>query len=171
MKKLLILSALLICGAVNSFAQSYMVVNTETVFKAIPEYAAAVEEIDKLAQQYQKNIDEAYEKIEEMYNQYMYEKTSLSSAQQLSREETILNNEKKVLEYQESVFGTDGVIDKKTTEKLDPIQKKVMDTITKFAKDKGYTLVLDIATNPMVIYYSPEADKTNQIIALVTQKQ
>lgn len=171
MKKLLILSALLVCGAATSFAQNYVVVNTETIFKAIPEYTAAVGEIDKLAQQYQSNIDTAYEKIEEMYNQYMYEKSSLSQSQQQSREEVILNNEKKVLEYQESVFGTDGIIEKKTTEKLDPIQKRVMDTITKFAKDNGYTLVLDIATNPMVIYYSPEADKTNQIIALVTQKQ
>jgi len=170
MKKLLILSALLIGGAVSSFAQNYMIVNTETIFKAIPEYAAAVEEIDKLAQQYQGNIDAAYERIEEMYNQYMSEKASLSAAQQQGREETILNNEKKVLEYQESVFGAEGIIDKRRSEKLDPIQKTVMDTIAKYAKDNGYALAFDIATNPMIIYYSPEADKTSQVTTLILQK-
>lgn len=167
MKKLFILSAMFLFGAVGAFAQNYMVVNTETIFKAIPEYNAAVEELDNLALQYQENIDAAYERIEEMYNQYMSQKSSLSQLQQQNQEENILNNEKRVMEYQEGVFGAEGIIAKKRTEKLEPLQKKVIDTITKYAQDNKYALVLDIATNPMVIYYSPDTDKTQQIIALL----
>lgn len=167
MKKLIILSAFIIFGVSGAFAQNYMVVNTETIFKAIPAYTTAVDEIDKLAQQYQENIDTAYERIEEMYNEYMSRKASLSQQQQQNQEETILNNEKKVLEYQENVFGTEGIIAKKRTEQLEPIQKKVIDIITKYAQDNKLGLVLDIATNPMVIYYSPDMDKTQQIISLL----
>lgn len=167
MKKLMILSAIFFFGATAAFAQKYMVVNTENIFKAIPEYTKAVEEIDKSAQQYQENIDAAYQKIEEMYNEYMSRKASLSQLQQQTQEETILNNEQKVVEYQQRVFGEEGIITKKRSELLEPLQKKVVDTITKYAKDNGYTLVLDVATNPLVIYYSPETDMTQQIISLL----
>lgn len=167
MKKLVILSALLLFGVSGAFAQNYMVVNTETIFKAIPEYTTAVTELDELAKQYQENIDSAYEKIEEMYNTYMQQKASLSQQTQQAREESILDNEKRVAEYQEGVFGSDGIIAKKRAEKLDPIQKKVIDTITKYAQDNKFALVLDISTNPMVIYYTPESDKTQQIISLL----
>lgn len=167
MKKLIILSAFIIFGVSGVFAQNYMVVNTETIFKAIPAYATAVDEMDKLAKQYQENIDTAYERIEEMYNEYMSKKSSLSQLQQQNQEETILNNEKKVLEYQENVFGTEGIIAKKRAEQLEPIQKKVIDAITKYAQDNKLGLVLDVATNPLVIYYSPDMDKTQQIISLL----
>ncbi len=167
MKKLLILAAVSILGAVNMMAQSQIVVNTETIFKAIPEYATAVEEIDKQAQQYQTNIDKAYEQIEVLYNRYMEEKASMNQNQQQMREESILTNEQKIADYQEDVFGAEGIIEKQKAEKLEPIQKRVMETISKYAKDNKHSLVLDVATNPMVIYYTPEMDKTQQIILLL----
>lgn len=167
MKKLIIMSALLIFGVSGAFAQNHMIVNTETILKAIPEYTAAVEEMDRLAQQYQSNIDEAYARIEEMYNTYMAQKGSLSQMQQQNQEQTILNNEQKVLEYQDSVFGSDGIIDKKRAETLEPIQKRVVDVITGYAERNNFALVLDVATNPMVVYYSPAMDKTQEIISLL----
>ena len=52
-------------------------------------------------------------------------------------------------------------------EKLEPYQKKVMETISKYASDHGYSLVLDISTNPLVVYYNPAVDKTQDIISLL----
>ena len=64
-------------------------------------------------------------------------------------------------------FGEKGKMAEMQTEKLEPLQKKVMETISKYAADNQYGLVLDIATNPMVIYYNPEADKTQEIVTLL----
>ena len=35
---------------------------------------------------------------------------------------------------------------------------------TKNAKANGFDLVLDIASNPTILYYTPSADRTEQII-------
>jgi outer membrane protein len=157
----------MVLGAGAALSQNYMVVNSETIFKSIDEYNSAVTEIDSQAQQYQQNIDDAYAKIEEQYNSYMQQKPSLSQSEQKQREETIINNEKRVAEYQEAAFGSEGTISKLTNEKLEPIQTKVFEVIGKYALDHNYGLVLDIATNPAVIYYNPAVDKTEEIIKLL----
>lgn len=167
MKKLMIFAAMVIVGVGTVSAQKYMVVNTETIFKSVPAYNTAVNEIDSEAKKYQKTIDDAYAQLEEMYSSYVSQKASLSQSTQQQREETILNNEKKISEYQASAFGSEGKIEKLQQEKLEPMRKKVMDVITKYAKEQGYALVLDIATNPMVVYYEPSVDKTQQIISLL----
>lgn len=167
MKKFLIMAAVATFAAVTASAQNYMVVNTENIFKALPEYTKAVEEIDAAAKQYQSNIDDAYAQLEQMYESYMSQKSSMSQNGRQQREETILNNEKKIMEYQESVFGEKGKMTQLQQDKLEPFQKKVMETITKYASDNGYSLVLDVATNPLVVYYDPAMDKTQQIIAIL----
>lgn len=167
MKKFLIGAALIIFAAGTASSQNYMVVNTENIFKALPEYTRAVEEIDAAAKEYQGNIDEAYDQLEQMYETYMSQKASMSQSSRQQREETILNNEKKIVEYQESMFGENGKMSQLQQEKLEPFQKRVMETITKYASDNGYSLVLDVATNPLVVYYNPSVDKTQQIIAIL----
>ena len=167
MKKLLIIAALAVFAAAGTAsAQNYMVVNTETIFKSMTAYNQA-EEMDAAAQQYQQNIDNAYAELEDMYETYMSQKASLSQSARQQREETILNNEKKIAEYQASIFGEDGKMTRMQAEKLEPYQKKVMETISKYASDHGYSLVLDISTNPLVVYYNPAVDKTQDIISLL----
>lgn len=169
MKKIMAIAAMAILFAAGTAAaqQPYMVVNTETIFKSMEAYNTAVKEIDEAAKQYQQNIDEAYDQLEGMYNTYMSQKHSLSESVRSQYEETILNNEKKIAAYQEEIFGEKGKMATMQTEKLEPLQKKVMETISKYAADNKYGLVLDVATNPMVIYYTPDADKTQEIITLL----
>lgn len=166
MKKLIVLTIAFLTAGIAS-AQNYMVVNTETIFKSIEEYNTAVDEIDAAAKQYQQNIDNAYAELEEMYQTYMSVKSSLSSTARQQQEETILGNEQKIQEYQQDVFGENGKMAQMQTEKLEPYQKKVMETISQYAADNGFGLVLDISTNPMVVYYSPEVDMTDKIIELL----
>lgn len=166
MKKILLLAIAAIC-AVTANSQNYMAVNTETIFKSLPEYTKAVEEIDAAAQQYQSNIDKAYEQLEEMYQTYMSQRETLSQSVRQQKEQTILANEERIAAYQEEAFGEEGKIVKMQQEKLEPYRQKVMNTIVEYAKSHGYSLVLDVATNPLVIYYEASADKTEQIIAIL----
>lgn len=167
MKKVMLLAMSVFMAAGIASAQNYMVVNTETIFKSLDAYNTAVKEIDEAASRYQKSIDNAYQQLEEMYTEYMAEKATLTQAAQREREQTILNNEQKIAQYQENAFGTDGSISKMQTEKLEPLQKKVIETIGSYAAAHGYGLVIDIATNPIVVYYSPSVDKTQDIITLL----
>ena len=166
MKKSIILGVLASVFAMSASAQNYAVVNTQKVYQSIEAYGEAVAEIDALATAYQDNIDEAYAKVEEMYQNYMIAKSGLSYAEQQAEEQNIIANEQKITTYQQNVFGTDGVLTKKQEELLKPFHEKIAKSISDYATQQGYDLVIDIATTALP-YYSPKIDITEEIIKLV----
>ncbi len=53
---------------------------------------------------------------------------------------------------------------KKRQELIQPIQKRVFDTIERYAKQAGADLVLDASNNPTLLYHTERIDRTQQII-------
>jgi outer membrane protein len=157
------LVAMLISVAAVS-AQNYMVIDSEKVFKSLSSYNNALTEIDQLAEEYQAKVDAKFQEVETLYNSYMQQRASLSETSRQQREQQILKKEQEATEYQESLFGTEGELMKRRMELIQPIQKKVFDTIERYSTQYGYDLVIDISANPTVLYYSSKVDFTQQII-------
>lgn len=164
MRKIIIALMAVMMTSVIASAQNYMVVDSEKVFKSIAAYNDALEQIEKLATQYQKEVDAKFANVEKMYNSYMQQRASLSVSAQQQQEQLILQREAEATEYQESIFGTDGELMKKRINLIQPIQQRVFATIESFSKQYGYDLVIDISANPTVLYYSTKVDFTERII-------
>jgi outer membrane protein len=164
MKKMIIALVAMVMTASIASAQNYMVIDSEKVFKSVETYNDALEQIEKLATEYQAAVDNKFAEVESLYNTYMQQRASLSQNSQQQYEQLILQREAEATEYQESLFGTDGTLMKKRLELIQPIQERVFDTIESFSKQYGYDLVIDIAANPTVLYYSTKVDFTDRII-------
>ena len=167
MRRFILTLTAIIGFAAAASAQNYAVVNSEKVFKSIEAYNDALKQLDTLAEQYQKQVDEKFEAVETLYNTYMERKSSLSAASQKANEDNILQKEQEATEFQESLFGSEGTLMKKRVELIQPIQQKVFKAIEQYAQAKGYDMIIDIAQNATMLYYSPKADKTEDIILLV----
>ena len=124
MKRLILIAAFILTAGTLA-AQNYIIVNSEKVFKSIDAYNTAISDLDKLAKQYQDQVDAKFAEVEALYNNYVSQKTSLSAAARQTRENAILNKEKEAQEYQESLFGQEGTLMKKRIEVISPIQKQV----------------------------------------------
>lgn len=157
------LVAMMLSAAAVS-AQNYMVVDSEKIFKSLTSYTNALSQIESLSEEYQTNVDAKFKEVERAYNNYMLQRASLSESQRQQREQQILQLEQQATEYQESIFGTEGELMKRRMELIQPIQKKVFDTIERYSTQYGYDLVIDISANPTVLYYSSKVDFTQQII-------
>ena len=165
--KRLILTIALVLSAAFASAQNYAVVNSEKIFKSIDQYNQAISQLDQMANDYQTKVDAKFEEVEKIYNAYMQRRSQLSAASQQANEENILKLEQEAQKYQESIFGTDGELMKKRLELIQPIQKKVFDTIKQYAEKKGYDMIIDISQNATMLYYSERADHTDEIIAIL----
>ena len=163
MKRLLFLAAFLLTTATLA-AQNCIVVNSEKVFKSLDAYNTAIESLDKLAELYQKQVDDKFSEVETLYNNYMLQKASLSSATRQSRENDILAKEQEATQFQESIFGQEGTLMKKRVELIEPIQKEVFAAIDAYARQVGAAVVIDSSNNPTLLYTNPEADRTEQVI-------
>lgn len=145
-------------------AQNYMVIDSEKVFKSLSTYTSALDSIDKLAEQYQQQVDKKFQQVEQLYNSYMQQRASLSEGARQQYEQMILQKESEATEYQESLFGTEGELMKRRMELIQPIQERVFGVIESFAKEYGYDMVIDISANPTILYYSTKVDFTESII-------
>lgn len=109
-------------------------------------------------------MDQRFEEIEKIYNNYMSQRASLSSSVRDTIEESILSKEKEAQQYQESLFGQEGTLMKKRLELIQPIQKEVFAAIEAYAKQVGADAVIDSSNNPTLLYTNPEIERTQQVI-------
>jgi outer membrane protein len=167
MKRLILILAALVAGIGAAAAQNYMVVDSEKVFRSIDAYNTAQKEIETESTNYQKQIDDAFNDLETSFNTYQERKASMSAAERSATEQKIIDREAEITKFQQQVFGEDGVIMKKRLSLIKPIQDRVFAAIEKYAKEQGFDIVLDIASNPTILYYKPEVNRTDALIAIV----
>ena len=163
MKRLILIAAFLLTAGALS-AQNYIIVNSEKVFKSVEAYNTAISELDSLAKQYQEQVDAKFDEVETLYNNYMAQKASLSASARQAREALILAREKEAQQFQESLFGQEGVLMQKRLELIQPIQKRVFAAIEAYAGQAGADLVLDSSNNPTLLYNNPSVERTQQVI-------
>lgn len=164
MKKILLLAAAMLV-TLGAFAQKNAFVNTEQIFKAMPEYNKALEDLDALAKQEQAKVDADFAKIAEMYERYQYQKQSLSETSRKQVEDNIIRLEQEATESQRAVFGQEGTLMAKRVELLKPIQDKVFQAIDTISQRKGYDLVIDISNNPSIVYYNKANDFSTEVLS------
>lgn len=168
MKKIFLItlvSLFALCG--SAYAQNVMVVNSETVFRSIDEYNTALSSIERMAESYQKSIDEDFAAIERLYNSYQSQRAYMTETARVAQENAILAKEDAALARQESIFGNEGELMQKRIELIRPIQQRVFGVIESYAKRNHYTVVLDSASNPTILFTDSSADKTQEIINLL----
>ncbi|MCD7964137.1 MAG: OmpH family outer membrane protein [Rikenellaceae bacterium] len=163
MKKIFLLAAALFITT-GVFAQKYAFINTELIFKAIPQYNSAIEELDKLTQTYRDQIDAQYDKISEMYDRYQFQKSNLSETARQRVEDNIITLEQELEVAQEEYFGMEGRVMKRRIELLRPIQERVFTAIDNIAKSGDYDMIIDIANSASIVYYNQTLDITQDIL-------
>ena len=168
MKRLLLTVAAAAAMILPAAAQNVVTVDSEKIFKSIAEYNEALKSIDKLGEQYQKQVDAKFEEVESLYNNYVnYQRAYLSESARTAREQEILGKEEEATKLQESLFGQEGELMKKRVALIQPIQQRVFAAIESYAKANGIDLVVDRAANPTVLFESDRIDRTQAIIDLL----
>jgi outer membrane protein len=121
-------------------------------------------QLDELGKAYQTEVDNMFKGVETLYNNYMAQRNSLSASSRAALEQQILKKEEEAQKYQQELFGDEGTLMKKRIELIKPIQEKVFQAIEKYAKENGFELVLDKASNASILFFGTAVDHTEKII-------
>lgn len=165
MKKLAITLLLVVAGFAAASAQKFALVDMEYVFKNIPSYEMANEQLNQLSQRWQKEVENVGKQAEEMYQKYLSDKVFLTEEMVKKREEEIVAKEKEATELRYKYFGPEGELYKKRQTLLKPIQDDVYEAIKKLSEERGFQAVFDRASASDIIYASPRIDISNDVLA------
>lgn len=144
-------------------AQSTAIVNIADVLENMEDYKNAQAQLDKLAEQWQQEVNAEFENIRAMYNKYEAEEVLLNDAERKSREDAIIQKEREVREMQKMRFGPEGDLFKKRQQLVEPIQDKVYNAIQEYADLHNIDIILDKSSSAGLIYSSDKYDKTKEI--------
>jgi outer membrane protein len=165
MKKITLLIVLAFSISLSAFTQTKQgYVDSEYILGNIPEYKEAQKELDRLAANWQKDIEKKFASIDSMYKKYQVEAITLPDNLKQKREDDIIKAEQDAKDLQKKRFGKDGDLFKKREELVKPIQDRVFNAIEAIAKDKAYAFVFDVAGSMTIVYADPKFDLNDMVM-------
>lgn len=164
MKKVIFIGIFTLVCFLTSFAQKYAYVDTDFILGKLPAYVAAQEQLDKLSQKYQKELETLHSELDQIYKDYQAEVVLLSQDMKKKREEQIVNKEKEYKKLQRQYFGPDGDLAKKREALVKPIQDDVFNAVQTIAEQGAYSMIFDKAGSLTMIYTNPKYDLSDQVL-------
>ena len=169
MKKLILILAVCFTSlGVN--AQKFAYVDSDYILERMPEYGSAQDQLDKLSLNWQEEIEELYQQIDQLYKKYQADKILLTQEMKNKRESEIINKEKDAKELQRTRFGPEGDLYTKRKELIKPIQDKVYNAIQDFSNEKRYDIIFDKSSNLIMLFSNPSLDKSDDILKMLGYK-
>lgn len=163
MKKLMLMLVMMMTTMTMS-AQKFALVDMDYIFKNIPAYERAQEQLEQVSKKWQAEVDALTTEAQTMYKNYQNEVTFLSAEQKKSRQDAIMAKEKEASDLKRKYFGPEGELFKKRTALMTPIQDEVYNAIKDIAELRGYQLVLDRASDTGIIFGSPKIDISDEVL-------
>ncbi len=164
MKKVILTAVLLFALSAASFAQKYAFVDTEYILRNIPEYTDAQDILDELASEWQKEIEDMFAEVDNMYKEYQAEAVLLPEDMKRQKENEIIQLEKEAKALQKKRFGVDGDLQKKRQELVQPIQEKVFNAIEEIANTRNYAFIFDKASGATILYAQTKYDISDDVL-------
>lgn len=163
MRKMMMMGLLMLV-ALTAGAQKFALIDMDYILKNIPAYERANEQLNQVSKKWQAEVEALNTEAATMYKNYQNEVVFLSEEQKKKRQEDIMSKEKEASELRKKYFGPEGELFKKRESLMTPIQEEIYTAVKDISELRGYSLVIDRASDSGVIFGSPKIDISNEVL-------
>ena len=147
-----------------SEAQKFGYVNSEFILKNMKEYSEAMNDIDLLSKAWEKEISDMYIEMEKKEISLKNEEILLTKDMYNERRGLLDKEWISIREYQQKVFGFEGLYFLKKKELIEPIQDIIFESVEKIAKKNRLQIVFDKSSELILLYTNPIHDYTDYVL-------
>lgn len=158
------LSFLLLWLPLAGHAQRFGFIDSQEILNKLPEYKQAEQELAKAVQNWQREIEEKQKALDKLKSDYLAEEVMLTAEMKKERQTKIQKKEDELRDFQNRIFGFEGMYFLKRKELELPLQEKVAKAAAKVAKRKKLQFLFDKAGDLTVIYANPVHDYTDFVL-------
>ncbi len=156
--------SLMALSVLSAGAQKFALIDMDYILKNIPAYERANEQLNQVSKKWQAEVEALNTEAATMYKNYQNEVVFLSEEQKKKRQESIMGKEKEASELRKKYFGPEGELFKKRESLMTPIQDEIYNAVKDISELRGYSLVLDRASDGAIIFGSPKIDISNEVL-------
>ncbi len=145
-------------------AQKFALIDMEYVLKNIPAYERANEQLNQVSKKWQAEVEALNTEAATMYKNYQNEVVFLSQENKKAKQEQIMAKEKEAADLKKKYFSPEGELFKKRESLMTPIQEEIYTAVKEISDLRGYSLVLDRASDTAIIFGSPKIDISAEVL-------
>ncbi len=145
-------------------AQKFALVDMAYILRNIPAYERANEQLNQVSKKWQAEVEALNTEASTMYKNYQNEVVFLSQEQKKAKQEAIMQKEKEAADLKKKYFGPEGELFKEREALMSPIQDEIYNAVKDISDLRGYSLVVDRASNNGIIFGSPKIDISNEVL-------
>ena len=162
MKKFIICAICAFCGLTTASAQKFGHVNTQEIIQAMPEFATARTEIEKLTQQYEADLKQMQEELQKKAEAFEKEEATLPENIKQRRNQELQDLYQRI---QQTYQDNQQALAQAQQEKMQAITTKVIDAIKAIGQEGGYVYVMETGAGIPYISTTLSTDVTAQVKA------
>ncbi|MFZ4619418.1 MAG: OmpH family outer membrane protein [Bacteroidota bacterium] len=170
MKRISLFISLFLFTVLASAQTKIAFINSATVMEQLPEAQDAQKQIDGLAQQWQTELNQMASDMQKKVDDYDKRKLIMSDKRRAEVEKELQEMDKKIIDFRNAKFGTNGEMFSKQNELMKPIQEKVFKAVKDVADEESYDYVVDRSSSTMLLFANAKHDLTQKVISKLLQK-
>ncbi len=169
MKKTIVLLCCIL--SIQAFSQTKIAyINSQSVMEQLPEAQDAQKQLDALTQEWQSELTKMAAEIQKKVDEYDKRKLIMTDKRRADVETELRDLDKKLVDYRNQKFGTNGELFTKQNELMKPIQEKIFKAVKDVADAEGYDYVVDRSSSTLLLYANTKHDLTQKVLEKVQQK-
>lgn len=138
---------MMMLAPMTAFAQKFGHVDMQAVAQSMPEISKINGELEAMAKQYENDLMAMQKEIENKYNDYQKNKSTMNASKQEETENEINEMMKK---YQQANQDNAQALQKAQDDKMKPVQERIMKAIENVGKAGGYVYVVQAGSLPYI---------------------
>lgn len=140
---LLVLCVALI-AAPSTYAQSKIgYIDSEFILNRMSEYTQVQQQVDRLAQEWQREVEERQRTADELFQEYQARELLYTNEERRRKRDEIMRAEEEVERLRMQYFGPEGQLFQQQESLMRPIQERVLEAVETVAQQGGFDYVFD----------------------------
>jgi outer membrane protein len=139
-------------------------INSEAIFKALPEAQDAQRSLDAVMNQWDGELQQMQAGWKKKLDEYDKKKLIMTDQSKLEAEQELRELEKSITEFRNKKFGPNGELFQKQTEVMKPIQNKLFQVLKDLALEDEYDYIFDQSGEILLLYANEKNDLTQTVL-------
>lgn len=118
-------------------------VDSDYILAKTPEYATIQQQVDRLAQDWQTEIEKRQREIDDLFKEYQARELLFTSEERRRKREAIVQAETEVERLRMRYFGPEGELFQQQEKLMRPLQERILAAVEEVATLEGFDYVFD----------------------------
>lgn len=159
---LLVMAALLPLAATAQERIAY--VDSEFILSKTPEYATAQQKLDRMAQDWEKELQDKQREVDEMFRDYQARELLFTNEERQRKREAIVKSEEEIEQLRMRYFGPEGTLFQQQKQLMRPIQERILAAIEEVAESQKFDYIFDKSGEFLFLFAREQFDVSNRVL-------